>query len=482
MHVAASTVTSRRFALNPPRRARHAPRAGRQIHLAPLCACSARSARARPRSRIWRRAPTSRPRSPACARLGVDIDDAGPSAPRDRTAGAGPGCAAPPAPLDAGNSGHDACACCPGSWRAVRFATTITGDESLSPPADAPRHRPAHGHGRAHRRRPTAARRSTIDGGALHGHRRGARRSRAPRSRAPFCWPGSRPTGTTIVDEPLPTRDHTERAFPAFGLECRRRRHCRVRVQGGQEATAPAGAAARAGRSVLGGRLGGRGGGPAGLVRPNSRASASIRAGWASSGRSSAWARESRSNETGEVGGEPVGRLEVAHGGHGAARDRRRRRCPSLIDELPVLAARAALGGVARGLGRRRAARQGERPHHRARGRLARAGRRRRRAARRLRHRRVARGRRAAPPTRPATIGWSWRSRWSALGASGPTRHHRRRRRRGVLSRFRAGPGEAGRSDDRQDLPRRVHGERQEHDRARAGGAPALAVPKTSTI
>ena len=28
----------------------------------------------------------------------------------------------------------------------------------------------------------------------------------------------SRP-GITTVDEPLPTRDHTERAFPAFGLD-----------------------------------------------------------------------------------------------------------------------------------------------------------------------------------------------------------------------------------------------------------------------
>ena len=48
---------------------------------------------------------------------------------------------------------------------------------------------------------------------------------------------------------------------------------------------------------------------------------------------------------TGEVAGEPVGSLRVRHLGHGscaiAGRD-----VPDLIDELPVLAARAALGGT----------------------------------------------------------------------------------------------------------------------------------------
>jgi 3-phosphoshikimate 1-carboxyvinyltransferase len=44
------------------------------------------------------------------------------------------------------------------------------------------------------------------------------------------------------------------------------------------------------------------------------------------------------------VAGEPVGTLHIAHGGHGAAvitPDE----VPDLVDELPVLAARAALGG-----------------------------------------------------------------------------------------------------------------------------------------
>src|SRR5262245_38998960 len=46
--------------------------------------------------------------------------------------------------------------------------------------------------------------------------------------------------GTTSVAEPLPTRDHTERAFPAFGLSVRVD-GTSVFVTGGQEATAPAG-------------------------------------------------------------------------------------------------------------------------------------------------------------------------------------------------------------------------------------------------
>ena len=49
---------------------------------------------------------------------------------------------------------------------------------------------------------------------------------------------------------------------------------------------------------------------------------------------------------TGEVGGEPVGRVQVAHDGHAPRHgDRGAEDVPDLIDELPVLAARAALGG-----------------------------------------------------------------------------------------------------------------------------------------
>jgi 3-phosphoshikimate 1-carboxyvinyltransferase len=46
----------------------------------------------------------------------------------------------------------------------------------------------------------------------------------------------------------------------------------------------------------------------------------------------------------GETAGEPVGSLRVSHGRHGATRIDAPE-VPGLIDELPVLAARAALGG-----------------------------------------------------------------------------------------------------------------------------------------
>jgi len=46
-----------------------------------------------------------------------------------------------------------------------------------------------------------------------------------------------------------------------------------------------------------------------------------------------------------ESAGEPIGRLEVSHGDHVAAAIAAEE-VPSLIDELPVLAARAALGGA----------------------------------------------------------------------------------------------------------------------------------------
>src|SRR5262249_54056381 len=49
-------------------------------------------------------------------------------------------------------------------------------------------------------------------------------------------------------------------------------------------------------------------------------------------------------SEDGEVTGEPIGQLRVAHGRH-AATTIGPAEVPSLIDELPVLAARPALGG-----------------------------------------------------------------------------------------------------------------------------------------
>ena len=149
---------------------------------------------------------------------------------------------------------------------------------------------------------------------------------------------------------------------------------------------------------------------------------------------------------TGEVAGEPVGtharRARRARRGG----DRRRDEVPGLIDELPVLAARAALGGALEVSRRRRAARQGKRPHHGA--------------------RRRASARSASTPTSGPTgssidgvaaadrrhgrcggrssAGHGLRARRRSA-RRGPTIDRRRRRRRGVVSRLRARPGGARR-------------------------------------
>ena len=134
------------------------------------------------------------------------------------------------------------------------------------------------------------------------------------------------------------------------------------------------------------------------------------------------------------AGGEPVGSISVR-----ARRPRLVRRSPptevpDLIDELPVLAARAALGRLARGQRRVGAAGQGKRPHHGAGRRLAGARRRRRRTTGRLRRpRRPASS--AARRMPRAITGWSWRSRSSGSDRTTAVDHHRRRGGRRCLTR-----------------------------------------------
>jgi 3-phosphoshikimate 1-carboxyvinyltransferase len=158
-----------------------------------------------------------------------------------------------------------------------------------------------------------------------------------------ILFAGLHAEGTTTIREPLPTRDHTERAFPVFRLTLSAGGDT-CAVTGGQEAVAPAAAltvpgdpssaavwaaaaAALPGSSV---RIDGvclnprRLGFVAALERLGAEISVTVEH---------------------EAAGEPVGCITVAHGCHrgtviSAAE------VPSLIDELPVLAARAALGGA----------------------------------------------------------------------------------------------------------------------------------------
>jgi 3-phosphoshikimate 1-carboxyvinyltransferase len=286
----------------------------------------------------------------ACLRgLGVQIEATGPRS--ICVTGRGrQGLRAPDRPLDAANSGTTM-RLLSGILAGCPFTTTLQGDASLS-------------------RRPM---RRVIDPLAAMGARIESRDGRAPLvisggGLQPLIWRSPVASaqvksaimlaalvaeGPTTVVEPMATRDHSERAFPTFGLTCTTGVEPGVddalgapfvTVTGPQAATAPsagrlrvpgdpstaavwaAAAAALPGSSVeLTGvclnphRLG--------FVRALERMGASIQI-----------------EITDQIGGESVGTVRVAHGEHRAtviAADE----VPSLIDELPVLAARAALGG-----------------------------------------------------------------------------------------------------------------------------------------
>jgi 3-phosphoshikimate 1-carboxyvinyltransferase len=287
----------------------------------------------------------------ACCRvLGVEIESTGPHAVRIHGRGRR-GLRASLTPLDAANSGTTM-RLMAGLVAGCPFRTTMIGDHSLS---------------RRPMRRvmePLAAMGARID--ATDGHapleiHGGTLRAISWESqvasaqvKSAIMLAGLVPPGVTTIVEPLPTRDHSERAFPVFGLAVETTAPradalvppsgpVTVSVRGEQEATAPPGtlhvpgdpssaavwaaaAAALPGSSVeLVGvclnpyRLG--------FIRALERMGASV---------TIAVDRE--------VGGERVGRIRVEHGAHREATIAPAE-VPSLIDELPVLAARAALGG-----------------------------------------------------------------------------------------------------------------------------------------
>ena len=287
----------------------------------------------------------------ACMRaLGVRIDETGPGALTIHGRGRG-GLRASPTPIDAANSGTTM-RLLAGILAACPFSTTMIGDASLSK--------------RPMRRiiEPLSVMGGSIE--ATDGHApliiRGGRlrpitwesKVASAQVKSAIMLAGLVPPGVTTIVEPLATRDHSERAFPAFGLSVRTSAPpdgslsppsgpVTVSVEGGQEAQAPgrtldvpgdpssaavwaAAAAGLPGSSVeLTGvclnphRLG--------FIRALERMGAAVTI-----------------TVDDEVAGEKVGRIRVGHGQHLDATilpDE----VPSLIDELPVLAARAALGG-----------------------------------------------------------------------------------------------------------------------------------------
>lgn len=274
--------------------------------------------------------------------LGVRIERTGPLAARIHGRGRD-GLTPSAGPLDAANSGTTM-RLMSGILAACPFRTVMGGDASLSrrpmrrviDPLSAMGARVEAVDGRPP---------LTIDGGSLR-----AIEWRCPipsaQVKSAIMLAGLAASGRTTVIEPAPTRDHSERAFPAFGLASSTVRHgaeAHVSVDGGQHATAPAdllhvpgdpstaavwaaAAAAIPGSSVV---LEGVCLNPQrlGFIPALERMGAIIEI-----------------TPQQEIGGESMGTIRVTHGTHRATVIEPAE-VPSLIDELPVLAARAALGG-----------------------------------------------------------------------------------------------------------------------------------------
>lgn len=149
-------------------------------------------------------------------------------------------------------------------------------------------------------------------------------------------------SGTTRVHEPSPTRDHTERAFPAFGLALDDADGW-LAVRGGQRPIAPAGAVRAPGDPSSAAVWA-----CAAAALPGSSVTVE---GISLNPRRIAWTRVLERMgahiETGletEGAGEPTGWIRITHAAHRPVTVTPDE-VPGIIDELPVLAARAALGG-----------------------------------------------------------------------------------------------------------------------------------------
>ena len=150
-------------------------------------------------------------------------------------------------------------------------------------------------------------------------------------------------TGETTVREPHPTRDHTERSFPVFGVELTRHDGA-ITVQGGQRLrgaslTVPGDASSAAFWAAAAAAL------PHSDVTLDDVGLNPTRIGYLS-----LLKRVGAQVEllgTTEAGGEPRGSLRVRHGGN-ARLDLGPDDVPGVIDELPVMAALATYGGALR--------------------------------------------------------------------------------------------------------------------------------------
>ncbi len=275
-------------------------------------------------------------------RLGVpisfEIDGAG--ARTARISGSGwAGLTQPSHELDAGNSGTTM-RLLTGLLAGRPLRTVLTGDASLRGRPMARVVKPLSAMG-ARIQTYSGHAPLLIEGTALNGVR-WAPEVPSAQVKSALMLAGLSASGQTMICEATPTRDHSERAFPVFGLRVDTNGTL-ISVPGGQEAFAPstplrvpgdpssaavwaAGAAALPGSEVqlddvlLNPRR-------LGFVRALRRMGADVDVVSAD-----------------ETAGESVGSIRIRHVGNGAAVIEGGE-VPDLIDELPVLAARAALGG-----------------------------------------------------------------------------------------------------------------------------------------
>ena len=242
-------------------------------------------------------------------------------------------------PLDAQNSGTTL-RLIAGILAGCPFDTTITGDASLQrrpmqriiDPLTAMGAEIEAANGRAP---------LSIRGGALHAI---DWRSPVASAQVKSCvlLAGLAASGRTSVHEPQRSRDHTERALPAFGVPVAID-GLAVSVIGGQRLTAPLGTLQVPGdpssAAVWAAAAAAM---PGSDVRIDGVCLNPLRLGFVAALQRLGARVDVESQE--EIGSELVGSIRIRHDGHHDTRIDADQ-IPGLIDELPVLAARAALGG-----------------------------------------------------------------------------------------------------------------------------------------
>ena len=288
-----------------------------------------------------------------------------------------------PRPLDAGNSGSTL-RMLAGALAGRPFRSTLTGDASL-------RRRPMERvavplRAMGARVQTTDGRPPlTIEGGRLRGHRRGASTVASAQVKTAVLLAGLQADGTT-------TRARAARRAATTRSACCPPSACAVR-DGRRRALGPPPATCARSRWTCPGDVSSAAFlVVAALMLPDSHVRVERRAAEpAAAPRSSTCCARWAATSTVGVDSERAGAGGLDRGALvAAARDRRSAPAvvPALIDEVPALAVAAALRrGHVHGVGRRRAARQGERPHRGAGRGPRRDGRRGRGASRRLRDR-----------------------------------------------------------------------------------------------